>query len=236
MAKGKTEQRRAVNAPLIELVNASVDLDDERRLVGITFNVTRGEFVCLHGSTGSGKSLSLKLIAGLIRPSAGEVRVAGERINDFTEREKLWMRRSMGIMVQDMQLLEDRMVLENVMLPALASEASFSEARKRAGSALKKCRIEHLARLRPHELSAGQKQLALLARAVVNHPVVILADEPAAHLDAENAQILMDLLGEFSQAGVCVILASHLELMPRSVACRSIHLDGRQRIVKESAS
>ncbi|GEM_PF-86276 len=236
MAKGKTEQRRAVNAPLIELVNASVDLDDERRLVGITFNVTRGEFVCLHGSTGSGKSLSLKLIAGLIRPSAGEVRVAGERINDFTEREKLWMRRSMGIMVQDMQLLEDRTVLENVMLPALASEASFSEARKRAGSALKKCRIEHLARLRPHELSAGQKQLALLARAVVNHPVVILADEPAAHLDAENAQILMDLLGEFSQAGVCVILASHLELMPRSVACRSIHLDGRQRIVKESAS
>lgn len=236
MAKGKTEQRRAVNAPLIELVNASVDLDDERRLVGITFNVTRGEFVCLHGSTGSGKSLSLKLIAGLIRPSAGEVRVAGERINDFTEREKLWMRRSMGIMVQDMQLLEDRTVLENVMLPALASEASFSEARKRAGSALKKCHIEHLARLRPHELSAGQKQLALLARAVVNHPVVILADEPAAHLDAENAQILMDLLGEFSQAGVCVILASHLELMPRSVACRSIHLDGRQRIVKESAS
>ena len=236
MAKGKTEQRRAVNAPLIELVNASVDLDDERRLVGITFNVTRGEFVCLHGSTGSGKSLSLKLIAGLIRPSAGEVRVAGERINDFTEREKLWMRRSMGIMVQDMQLLEDRTVLENVMLPALASEASFSEARKRAGSALKKCRIEHLARLRPHELSAGQKQLALLARAVVNHPVVILADEPAAHLDAENAPILMDLLGEFSQAGVCVILASHLELMPRSVACRSIHLDGRQRIVKESAS
>ena len=225
-----------VNAPLIELVNASVDLNGERRLVGITFNVTRGEFVCLHGSTGSGKSLSLKLIAGLIRPSAGEVRVAGELINDFSERKKLWMRRSMGILVQDMQLLEDRSVLENVMLPALASEASFSEARKRARSALRKCRIAHLAQQFPWELSAGQKQLALLARAVVNHPVVILADEPAAHLDAENAQILMDLLGEFSLAGACVILASHLELVPRSVACRSIHLGGRQEPLREDAS
>ncbi len=225
-----------VNAPLIELVNASVDLGGEQRLAGITFNVTRGEFVCLHGSTGSGKSLSLKLIAGLIKPSAGQVRVAGELINDFTEREKLWMRRSMGIMVQDMQLLEDRSVLENVMLPALASEASLSEAKKRARSALKKCRIEHLANMAPGALSAGQKQLALLARAVVNHPVVILADEPAAHLDAENAQILMDLLGEFSLAGVCVILASHLELMPRSVACRAILLDGRQQAAAKGAA
>ena len=225
-----------VNDPLIELVDASVDLNGERRLVGITFNVTRGEFVCLHGATGSGKSLSRNLIAGLIRPSAGEVRVAGELINDFSERKKLWMRRSMGIMVQDMQLLEDRSVLENVMLPALASEASFSEARKRARSALRKCRIAHLAQQFPWELSAGQKQLALLARAVVNHPVVILADEPAAHLDAENAQILMDLLGEFSLAGACVILASHLELVPRSVACRSIHLGGRQEPLREDAS
>lgn len=213
-----------INTPLIELTNASVEFSASQAIPRITFNVTRGEFVCLHGPTGSGKSLALKMIAGLVPPTSGQVRVAGELINNFNDRQKLWMRRSMGIMVQEGLLLQDRSVLDNVMLPALASEESGSEAKRRALSALKKCRIEHLAKLRPAQLSAGQRQLVCLARAVVNHPVVILADEPAAHLDAENAQTLMDLLGEFSLSGVSVIVASHLELQPKSVACRAVHL------------
>lgn len=214
-----------VNTPFIELINAAVHFKDEAALPGISFNVTRGELVCLHGSTGSGKSLALRMIAGLVRPTQGRVMVAGECINDYNANQRLWLRRTMGILVQGMQLLEDRSILENVMLPALASESSFKDARHRARLALEKCRIEHLEKMLPSKLSAGQRQITLLARSIVNHPTVILADEPAAHLDVENAQELMDLLGEFSLTGVAVIIASHLELEPHTVSCRNIILN-----------
>lgn len=213
-----------INAPLVELVNAVCEFPDVRPIPPLNFNVTRGEFVCLHGPTGSGKSLALKLIAGLVTPTSGKILVAGELINSFSPRQRLWMRRTMGIMVQGGLLLEDRSILENVMLPAIAAEESFSEARKRALAALDRCGILSLASLLPIKLSAGEKQLACLARAVVNHPVLILADEPAANLDVDNAQSLMDLLGDFSVYGVAVILASHLELAPSSVPCRPIQL------------
>ncbi len=215
---------QAINTPLIELINAGVDFAGEQCLAPLSFNVTRGEFVCLHGATGSGKTLALNLISGLVRPTRGEVRVAGELINDFNDRQTLWLRRTMGIMAQDALLLDDRSILENVMLPALASEESFSEARRRARAALAECDILDLADARPSDISAGQKQIACLARAIVNHPVVILADEPAAHLDANNAQHLMDQLGEVSLSGVAVIVASHLQLTPNTVASRPIRL------------
>lgn len=213
-----------INAPLVELVNAVCEFPDVHPIPPLNFNVTRGEFVSLHGPTGSGKSLALRLIAGLVRPTSGEVRIAGELINDFSEKQLLWMRRTMGIMVQGGLLLEDCTILENVMLPTIAAGESYKEARHRAEAALDKCRITKLASLLPSKLSAGEKQLACLARAVVNHPVLILADEPAANLDVDNAQNLMDLLGNFSLYGVAIILASHLELAPSSVACRAIQL------------
>lgn len=213
------------NVPLIELINAGVEFNGVRRIPGITFNVTRGEFVCLHGSTGSGKSIALSMIAGLTRPSFGEVRVAGELINDFTQKEMMMVRRSMGIMLQECLLLNDRTVLENVMLPCIAGEESYAEAKRRALKALSDCGVEHLAGLTPLRIAAGQKQLVTLARAIVNRPKVVLADEPAAHLDADNAQMLIDHLGRVSLSGISVIVASHLALTPSNVACRSINLN-----------
>ena len=96
--------------PLIELTNVAVDFDGKRRVSGITFSVNRGQFIYLTGPTGSGKSLVLKLIAGLLKPSAGEVRIGGDLVNNFTENQKMWMRRSMGIMLPDGVLLRDRSV------------------------------------------------------------------------------------------------------------------------------
>ena len=90
-----------VNIPLVELINAGIEINGERLSAGITFNVTRGEFVCLHGPTGSGKSLALAMIAGILRPTFGEVRVAGDCLNNFDEREMAIVRRSMGIMMQE---------------------------------------------------------------------------------------------------------------------------------------
>ena len=110
-----------VNIPLVELINAGIEINGERLSAGITFNVTRGEFVCLHGPTGSGKSLALAMIAGILRPTFGEVRVAGDCLNNFDEREMAIVRRSMGIMMQECLLLDNRTILENVMLPSLAA-------------------------------------------------------------------------------------------------------------------
>ena len=202
----------AVPQPLLELHSTSVIIDGSVVVDRVSLTVGRGEFVLLRGPTGSGKSTVLKLLAGLVRPTSGEVIVAGDRVDHFNEMERRWLRRSMGLMMQDGRLLDDRTVHENVMLPALAAEESYAEARRRGFLALEKCGLAEHADAFPARLSAGQRQLALLARAVVNRPVVILADEPVAHLDA-----LLALLATFARAGVTVVCASHKALtVPRA--------------------
>lgn len=215
--------------PLFEFRQVGVSIDDVVRLENLSFSAFRGEFVLLHGATGSGKTLVLEMLSGLRKPTEGEVIVAGDRINDYNELERRSLRRSMGLLMQGGLLLEDRSVLENVLIPAVVAEESFLEARARARIALEKCGLAALADLRPHELSAGQRQLAMLARAVVNRPALILADEPAAQLDDRNAQTLIDLLGMFAQAGVTVFLASHRIPRPRNVKVRVIELDAAAR-------
>lgn len=215
--------------PLFEFRQVGVSIDDVVRLENLSFSAFRGEFVLLHGATGSGKTLVLEMLSGLRKPTEGEVIVAGDRINDYNELERRSLRRSMGLLMQGGLLLEDRSVLENVLIPAVVAEESFREARARARIALEKCGLAALADLRPHELSAGQRQLAMLARAVVNRPALILADEPAAQLDDQNAQTLTDLLGMFAQAGVTVFLASHRIPRPRNVKVRVIELDAAAR-------
>lgn len=215
--------------PLFEFRQVGVSIDDVVRLENLSFSAFRGEFVLLHGATGSGKTLVLEMLSGLRKPTEGEVIVAGDRINDYNELERRSLRRSMGLLMQGGLLLEDRSVLENVLIPAVVAKESFREARARARIALEKCGLAALADLRPHELSAGQRQLAMLARAVVNRPALILADEPAAQLDDRNAQTLIDLLGMFAQAGVTVFLASHRIPRPRNVKVRVIELDAAAR-------
>ena len=215
--------------PLFEFRQVGVSIDDVVRLENLSFSAFRGEFVLLHGATGSGKTLVLEMLSGLRKPTEGEVIVAGDRINDYNELERRSLRRSMGLLMQGGLLLEDRSVLENVLIPAVVAEESFREARARARIALEKCGLAAHADLRPHELSAGQRQLAMLARAVVNRPALILADEPAAQLDDRNAQTLIDLLGMFAQAGVTVFLASHRIPRPRNVKVRVIELDAAAR-------
>lgn len=215
--------------PLFEFRQVGVSIDDVVRLENLSFSAFRGEFMLLHGATGSGKTLVLEMLSGLRKPTEGEVIVAGDRINDYNELERRSLRRSMGLLMQGGLLLEDRSVLENVLIPAVVAEESFREARARARIALEKCGLAALADLRPHELSAGQRQLAMLARAIVNRPALILADEPAAQLDGRNAQTLIDLLGMFAQAGVTVFLASHRIPRPRNVKVRVIELDAAAR-------
>ncbi len=211
-------------APLLELKNVSVSYGTLNVINSLNLRVNRGEFVVIHGSTGCGKSTILHLIAGLVRPTAGEVIVAGDRVDLFSDAQSRWLRRAIGLMMQEGLLLEDRTIVENVMLPAIAANESMSEAHRRAMLALSKCGIAELADQLPGALSAGQCQLACLARAVVNKPVLILADEPVAHLDDSNTKTLIDLLATFSAAGVTVILATHHHLAPEGCRYREITL------------
>ena len=194
---------------LLELRNVTAAYDGRTVFENLSLSVGRGEFVLLHGNTGCGKSTVLRLLAGLERPTTGEIIVAGDRVDRFNEVQRRWLRRSMGLMVQEGLLLDDRSIHDNVMLPALAAEESFGEARSRALLALEKCGIAELATQLPRHLSAGQRQLVNLARAVVNRPVVILADEPVAHLDKSNARTLLDLLGAFVEAGASAVVNIH---------------------------
>ena len=216
--------------PLVELSHVFLNFDNLQVLQDVSIKIYRGEFVVLHGSTGCGKSTVLRLISGLLLPTAGAIRVAGEDIQDFSNLQRRWLRRAIGLMMQNSPLLEDRTILENVMLPALAAEATIDEARQRAVSALARCHMSECEQAKPVDLSSGQRQQVCLARAVVNQPVLILAAEPAAHLDAANAQNLINLLGEFANAGVTVIVASHLLLAPQDVDYREIKFAAPQGV------
>ena len=208
--------------PLVQLSHVFVEFDQLQVLRDVSVDIYRGEFVVLHGDTGCGKSTVLRLIAGLLNPTRGAVRVAGEDVQEFSTLQRRWLRRAIGLMLQNSPLLEDRTILENVMLPALAADASTDQARQQALAALSRCHMSDWAQNYPIDLSSGQRQQVSLARAVVNQPVLILADEPAAHLDANNAQTVINLLGEFASAGVTVIVASHLLLAPRGIDYREV--------------
>ncbi len=210
--------------PLVELSHIHLEFGQRKVLNDVSLKIYRGEFVVLHGDTGCGKSSVLHLIAGILKPTSGNVLLEGEDIQKFTDMQRCWVRQKIGFMLQSSVLLEDRTILDNVMLPALASEMSISEARNAAHAAMQLCDIAEAAHKMPSELSSGQRQKACLARAIINQPRLILADEPAAHLDAANAQALINLLGAIStmEDGPVVILATHLKLVPNDVSYREV--------------
>jgi cell division transport system ATP-binding protein len=190
----------------------------------VSFAIERSELVLLAGPSGAGKSTVLRLVAGLELPSSGRVIVAGEDIARLRPRMLPFLRRSMGIVLQDPMLLEDRSVLDNVMLPALASGLPQAQAEERARAALARVGLDaHAAR--PQELSGGEQRRAALARAIVNRPALLLADEPTAHLDSAAAAGILQLLEQFSVAGVAVIVASHGESIAVPARARTIRLD-----------
>ena len=192
-----------------------------------SFTVARGQFVVLTGANGAGKSTVLKLITGWLAPDDGRVAVGGEEPARLRDAALAALRRAIGIVPQDPHLLADRSVLQNVMLPALADGLWRNAAAERARSALERVGLAEGAAM-PARLSAGARQRAALARAIVNRPAVLLLDEPTAFLDAAAAADLLQLLGQFAQAGMAVLMASHGEAAALPPAARRMRLaEGR---------
>lgn len=177
----------------------------------VSFSIGDGELVFLAGPSGAGKSTVLKMIAGLEKPSSGAVLMNGQSISSLQAGSLPYLRRKLGLILQDQGLLMDRSVLANVMLPMIVVGESVQEASSRASAALERLNMLDKAQASPLSLSGGEQQRVAIARAIVNRPKIILADEPTAYLDRDNAIIVIDALKAFQRSGVTCIISSHDE-------------------------
>ncbi len=182
---------------------------DVTALEDITVTIERGEFVFLTGRSGSGKSTFLKLLSGQLLPTSGEVWVRGHCTSSLTHEQLPHYRRMFGIMQADMGLLGDRTVRQNIELAMYATEQPAAVMRKRVKQAMNTVGIPSRAEHFPRELSGGETERALLARALVTDPKILVLDEPTANLDPSASWDLMCLIDEINRKGYTVVVASH---------------------------
>lgn len=199
----------------------------------VSFDIERGELVYLAGPSGAGKSTLMKLVAAVERPTSGKVVVNGQDIGSIRPSGVAFLRRNLGIIFQQQRLLHDRNILANVMLPLLVAGAPTAQAEQRARAALDKVGLLERARAMPLELSGGEQQRVAVARAIVNRPQIILADEPTANLDRVAADRVLEALRSFHAVGVTCIISTHDERVLEG-AGRIIHLE-QGRITGEQA-
>ncbi|HGJ5855830.1 cell division ATP-binding protein FtsE [Arsenophonus nasoniae] len=188
----------------------------KQALQGVDFHLHPGEMAFLTGHSGAGKSTLLKLICGIERPSTGHIWFGGHHISRLKKREVPFLRRQIGMIFQDHHLLFDRNVYDNVSMPLIIAGASSEDIRRRVSAALDKVGLLNRAKSYPIQLSGGEQQRIGIARAIVNKPSVLLADEPTGNLDDELSEGIMRLFEEFNRVGVTVLVATHdLELIAR---------------------
>jgi len=195
---------------MIRFVNASKRYSSGcDALQNVSFHMAPGEMAFLTGHSGAGKSSLLKLVALLERSSRGQVIVNNQNLNKVPRRRIPFFRRNIGIIFQDHQLLFDRTVYDNVALPLIIAGFSHREIGKRVRAALDKVGLLGKEKKYPITLSGGEQQRVGIARAVVNKPPLILADEPTGNLDPELSAEIMGLFQDFSHVGVTVLVATH---------------------------
>ncbi|MCW4152493.1 cell division ATP-binding protein FtsE [Halomonas sp. 18H] len=197
-------------------------------LAHLNFRVKRGEMVFLTGHSGAGKSSLLRLIMRLERPSRGRILVAGHDIDQLHATQVPFYRRQIGVVFQDHQLLFDRSIYHNVALPLEIQGMEPREAARRVRAALDKVGLLHREKALPVELSGGEQQRVGIARAVVNKPALLLADEPTGNLDPQLSADIMSLFEDFNRIGTTVMVASHDLALIARLRHRTLRLqDGR---------
>ncbi len=184
---------------------------DATALFDINLSIAKGELVFLAGPSGAGKSTLLKMIAAIERPTSGSVQVRGQDIGKLNGTGLAYLRRNLGLILQQQRMLHDRPVLANVMLPLIVIGTPRAEAEKRARAALDKVALLDKAGAEPMTLSGGEQQRVAIARAIVSRPQIILADEPTANLDRVSAAKVLDALKAFHAVGVTCLISTHDE-------------------------
>ncbi len=178
-------------------------------LENINLHLARGEMAFLTGHSGAGKSTLLKLIMLMERPNGGQVKVGGYRLSQLHRKQVPALRRSVGAVFQDHQLLFDRSVYDNVAIPLLVAGFDYNDIGRRVRAALDMVGLLNYEKLNPECLSSGEQQRVGIARALVGRPAVLLADEPTGNLDPELSADIMQRFEHFNQAGMTVLIASH---------------------------
>lgn len=201
----------------------------------VSFDVKEGELIVVTGHSGAGKSTLLKLIAGIEYASNGSVTVAGQNLSRMRAQALALLRRNIGLVFQDHKLLFDRNVFENVSLPLSISGFSRGDAARRVRAALDKVGLLDREKANPIQLSGGEQQRLCIARAIVNRPAVLIADEPTGNLDSDYAAAIMDLFKSFNQVGVTVLISTHDEALATRYQARVLHLE-QGRLAMEAAA
>ena len=178
-------------------------------LEDITLRIEKGEFVFFTGSSGAGKTTLLKLLFGLERPESGQILIQNRNIGRMKESELPHLRRTIGFIFQDFKLLQKKTVFDNVAVAMQIAGASPAEIRRRVSEVLGAVGLEHKKEILPLMLSAGEQQRVCVARSIVNHPTILLADEPTGNLDADLTADIFELLKTINAKGTTVVVATH---------------------------
>ncbi len=175
----------------------------------VSFKVEEGEMVFLNGHSGAGKSTLLKLITAIEEPTDGTIYFNGHDISHLSKKDIPFLRRNIGVVYQEHRLLNNKTVYDNVALPMRVESMNEAEVKRRVSAALDRLEISDKALYYPEQLSGGEQQRVGIARAIVNRPSIVLADEPTGNLDAKLSESVMRLFEDFNQSGVTIIVATH---------------------------
>ena len=222
--------------PIIQFQDASIFQDDHLVLSGVTFAVAGNEFVYLIGRVGSGKTSLIKTINAELVLKTGSATVAGFDLGKLKKNQVPFLRRRLGIVFQDFQLLTDRSVHDNLhfVLHATGWKDKNMTA-KRIEEVLTKVGLENKGYKMPHQLSGGEQQRVVIARALLNEPDIILADEPTGNLDPETSEGIMQILKDISRAGRAVLMATHNYTLLKKYPARTLKCeDGKLVEMEES--
>jgi cell division transport system ATP-binding protein len=203
-----------------------------KALQSINISVERGEFVFMVGASGAGKSTLVKLLCHEFLPSSGSIKIFGRDITRLKSRQIPYLRRSIGVVFQDFRLLNNRTVRDNVAFALQVIGAPAREIRKRVPDALEMVGLSDKIKMKPLELSGGEQQRVCLARAIVNQPLLIIADEPTGNLDPKTSFGIMDILRTINIRGTTVIMATHDREIVDSMRQRVIALDAG-RVIRD---
>lgn len=196
--------------PVVRVKDASIFQDERTVLSEVNFEVEKGEFVFLIGRTGGGKTSLLKTLYADLDLRLGEIKVAGFNIGTIKKREVPLLRRKLGIIFQDFQLFPDRTVAENLIFVMQATGwKESSKMKARLTEVLIRVGLGSVGSKMPHQLSGGEQQRVVIARALLNEPVILLADEPTGNLDPEVSQGIFKLFQEINKSGTAVLMATH---------------------------
>jgi len=209
---------------MIALNNVTVAFDNHNVIEDVSLQIKPGEFVFLVGQTGCGKSTLLRLMYMDLKPTKGSVSVGKFNSASILNREKPYLRRTLGIIFQDFRLMEDRSVYDNVAFTLHVTATPSKEIKKKVLHALADVGLSHQRNKMAHELSGGEQQRVVIARAIVNNPHFLLADEPTGNLDPMTSREILQLLKDINTRGTAIVMATHNYDMVRKVNERILQI------------